>query len=241
MTGTFINILAVLIGGTLGVLFGHRLPQKMQETVLSGLGLMTLVLGASMALESKNMLIVMGSILLGGVLGEWWRIENGLEAVGRQLEARFGRPDDAETGRSITRAFVTTSLLFCVGPLSIVGSILDGLTGNYQPLALKSMLDGFAALAFGASLGPGVLFSSLTILIYQGGLSLLALLFGTHMSGITADNPAVIEMSATGGVLIIGISLILLNLKRIRVGNILPSLIIAPVVVLILQWLDLAS
>ncbi len=239
MTGTIINIIAVLIGGTIGVLLGERLPQKIQETVLGGLGLMTLVLGVSMALQSQNLLIVMGSVLLGGVLGEWWRIEDGLEAVGRWLEARFGRPGDAAAGRSITRAFVTTSLLFCVGPLAIVGSILDGLTGNYQALALKSMLDGFAALAFGASLGPGVLFSTLTILIYQGGLSLLARLFGANLSGITADNPAIIEMSATGGVLIIGISLILLNLKRIRVGNLLPALGIAPLVVIILQrWAE---
>ncbi len=235
MTGTIINVAAVLVGGAIGVRLGHRLSRKLQETVMNGLGMMVIVLGVAMALESQNLLIVMGSVLIGGVLGEWWRIEDGLEKVGNWLEDRFGQPEDAAQGRSITRAFVTTSLLFCVGPLTIVGSILDGLTGNFQPLAIKSMLDGFAALAFGASLGPGVLFSAFTILIYQGGLTLLAKFFGTSLTGITADTPAVIEMSATGGVLILGIGLILLEIKRIRVGNFLPALVIAPLIVVMLQ------
>ena len=235
MTGTIINVTAVLVGGAIGVRLGHRLSRKLQETVMNGLGMMVIVLGVAMALESQNLLIVMGSVLIGGVLGEWWRIEDGLEKVGNWLEDRFGQPEDAAQGRSITRAFVTTSLLFCVGPLTIVGSILDGLTGNFQPLAIKSMLDGFAALAFGASLGPGVLFSAATILIYQGGLTLLAKFFGASLTGISADPPAVIEMSATGGVLILGICLILLEIKRIRVGNFLPALVIAPLIVVVLQ------
>jgi uncharacterized membrane protein YqgA involved in biofilm formation len=240
MTGTIINIIAVIVGGALGSTMGARLPHKVRDTVMSGLGLMTITLGMSMALASKNLLIVMGSVLLGGVLGEWWRIEDGLEAVGRWLEARFGRPDDAAEGRSITRAFVTASLVFCVGPLTVVGSILDGLTGNYQPLALKSMLDGFAALAFSASLGPGVLFSTLTILVYQGGLSLVAHMLGTSLSGVSAQTPAVVEMGATGGVLIMGIGLILLDLKRIRVGNFLPAIAIAPLVVVVLESLGIS-
>ncbi len=240
MTGTIINIIAVIVGGALGSTMGARLPQKMRDTVMSGLGLMTITLGLSMALASKNLLIVMGSVLLGGILGEWWRIEDGLEAVGRRLEARFGRPDDATEGHSITRAFVTASLVFCVGPLTVVGSILDGLTGNYQPLALKSMLDGFAALAFSASLGPGVLFSTLTILVYQGGLSLAAHLLGTNLSGVSGQTPAVVEMGATGGVLIMGIGLILLDLKRIRIGNFLPAIAIAPLVVVVLERLGIS-
>jgi hypothetical protein len=240
MTGTVINIVAVLIGGTLGTLLGARLPEKMRDTVMNGLGLVTLVLGLSMALQSKNLLIVMASVLVGGVLGEWWRIEDGLESVGRWLEARFGRPDDAAAGRSVTRAFVTTSLLFCVGPMTVMGSLLDGLTGNYQLLAIKSLLDGFAALAFSASLGPGVLFSAVTILIYQGGLSVAAHAFGANLAGIQADTPAVVEMGATGGVLIMGIGLMLLNLKRIRLSNFLPAIAIAPLIVILLETLGLA-
>ncbi len=233
--GTLINIGAVLLGGTIGVLLGARLPDKIRDTVMSGLGLMTLVLGIDMALHSQNVLIVMGSVLLGGILGEWWRIEDGLTAAGRWLERRVRRSGAASEGRSITRAFVTTSLVFCIGPLTVVGSILDGLTGNYEPLALKSMLDGFAALAFGASLGLGVLFSALTILVYQGGLSLLAHVLGSNLIPVTAETPAVIEMSATGGVLIVGIGLLLLDLKHIRVGNFLPAIAIAPVVVVVLE------
>jgi uncharacterized membrane protein YqgA involved in biofilm formation len=240
MVGTLINIVAVLIGGVLGALLGARLPEKMRDTVMSGLGLVTLVLGASMALQTKSLLIVMGSVLLGGVLGEWWHIEDGLEAVGRWLEGRFGRPDDAAAGRSVTRAFVTASLVFCVGPMSVMGPLLDGLTGDYQLLTIKSLLDGFASLAFGASLGPGVLFSAVTILIYQGGLSLAAHVFGTGLAGIQADAPAIVEMSATGGVLIMGIGLILLDLKRIRVSNFLPAIVIAPLVVVLLERLGTA-
>ncbi len=239
MTGTIINIIAIFLGGTLGLLLGHRLSEKIRETVMHGLGLVTLLVGISMALTTQNMLIVMGSVLLGGVLGEWWRIEGGLESVGRWLENRFQPADDTTPARSLTRAFVTSSLIFCVGPLTVVGSILDGLTGNYQPLAVKSMLDGFASLAFGASLGVGVLFSTVTVLVYQGGLSLLAHFFGANLTHISAETPAVIELSATGGVLIMGIGLLLLDIKRIRVGNFLPALFIAPLIVVILQWLGL--
>ena len=237
MTGTVINIVAVLIGGTLGTLLGARLPEKMRDTVMNGLGLVTLVLGLSMALQSKNLLIVMASVLVGGVLGEWWRIEDGLESIGGWLEARFGRPDDAAAGRSVTRGFVTASLVFCVGPMTVMGSLLDGLTGNYHLLAIKSLLDGFASLAFGASLGPGVLFSAVTILIYQGGLSVAAHAFGANLAGIQADTPAVVEMGATGGVLIMGIGLMLLNLKRIRLSNFLPAIAIAPLIVILLERL----
>lgn len=237
MIGTAINVVAILVGGAVGTSIGDRMPPKFQETVMHGLGLMCLVLGLSMALQSQNLLIVMGSVLLGGMVGEWWRIEARLENVGRWLEDRFGRPEDAARGRSIMRAFVTTSLLFCVGPLAIVGSILDGLTGNFQPLAIKSTLDGFASLAFGASLGPGVLFSTVPIVVYQGGLSLLARLFGANLTGITADTPAVVELSATGGVLIMAIGLVLLEIKQIRVGNFLPAVFMAPLVVILLnQW-----
>ncbi len=239
MTGTFINIVAIVVGGTLGIRLGHRLPQKIQETVMNGLGLMVIVLGITMALQSQNFLIVMGSVLFGGILGEWWGIEDRLERIGRWLEDHFGQPNGAADKPSLTRAFVTSSLLFCVGPLAIVGSVLDGLTGNYQPLVIKSILDGFASLAFGASLGPGVLFSTIPILIYQGGLSLAARVFGTSLAGITAETPAVIELSGTGGVLIIAIGLAILDLKPIRVGNFLPALFIAPLVVVTLTSLGI--
>jgi len=237
MTGTLLNVVTVVVGGLVGTLLGARLPEKMRHTVMNGLGLVTIVLGMSMALETQNVLIVMGSVLVGGILGEWWRIEDGLESVGRWLEMRFGRASDVDSGRSIMRAFVTSSLVFCVGPLTVVGAVLDGLTGNYQPLAVKSLLDGFAALAFGASLGPGVLFSAVTVLLYQGGLSLLAQGLGSSLGTVSAQTPAVVEMGATGGVLILGIGLLLLDLKKIRVANFLPAIAIAPLLVLILERL----
>lgn len=239
MTGTFINITTVLMGGTLGTLLGARLPEKVRETVMGALGLVVLVVGFQMALSTRNVLIPMFSVLIGGVLGEWWRIEDGLNAFGRWLEERTGHWF-GEDERSITRAFVTASLVFCVGPLTILGSIQDGLTGDYQLLAVKSLLDGFAALAFAATLGPGVLLSVITILVYQGGISLTAMGLGTALGNVTRETPWVLEMTAAGGILVLGIGLGLLDLKRIRVGNLLPAIGIAPVIVVVLGLLGIA-
>jgi hypothetical protein len=236
MTGTFINISTVIIGGTLGALLGNRLPEKMRGTVMSGLGLMTAVIGMQMALSSRNILIVLGSILLGGILGEALRIQDGLDAVGKKLEDRFAR--GGEAGK-FTRGFVTASLIFCVGPMTILGSIQDGLVGDYTLLAIKSTLDGFAALAFASTLGIGVAFAALTVLIAQGALSLAAMFIGGALGAVTRETPWVIEMTATGGVLIMGISLILLELKPVRVGNLLPAIIIAPGIVAGLAMLGL--
>ncbi len=237
MTGTLINIVAVLVGGLLGSFLGGRLPEKMRETVMSGLGLVTAVVGMQMALGTHNILLVMGSILVGGILGEWWQIEERLEAFGRWLEDRVGDAMGSSDEQSITRAFVTASLVFCVGPLTILGAIQDGLTGDYSLLAIKSMLDGFAALAFSATLGPGVILAVITILVYQGGLSLTAMSIGGALGEVTRQTPWVVEMTAAGGVLILGISLVLLDLRRIRVANLLPAILIAPVAQVILELL----
>lgn len=240
MTGTILNVITVLIGGVLGSFLGNRLPEKMRLTVMSGLGLMTAVVGMQMALGTHNVLLVMGSVLIGGVLGEWWQIQEGLEAIGRWLEERVGGALGGSDERSITRAFVTASLVFCVGPMTILGSIQDGLTGDYSLLAIKSMLDGFAALAFAATLGPGVVLSILTILAVQGGISLAAIAIGDALGSVTRQTPWVIEMTAAGGVLILGISLILLDLRRIRVANLLPAIVIAPLVQALLDWLGVS-
>src|SRR5574341_1354132 len=169
MTGTIINIIAVLVGSGLGLLFGSRLSERFHQIILRALGLVPLVIGVQMALGSANILIVLGSVAVGGILGEWWNIEGGLNRLGGWLEARTSRGQGRdETGSArFIRGYVTTSLLFCVGPMTVLGSIQDGLTGNYQILAIKSMLDGFGALAFASSLGVGVMFSALTILVYQ--------------------------------------------------------------------------
>jgi uncharacterized membrane protein YqgA involved in biofilm formation len=235
LTGTLINIAAVLVGGALGLVFGARLPERIRQTVISGLGLFTLAIGLRMFLETDNPIIPLASVLIGGLMGEWWQIEAGLERIGVRLERRLtsGR---GEAGSRFVRGFLTASLVFCIGPMTILGSIQDGLTGDYSLLAIKSVLDGFAALAFASMLGGGVLCSVLVIGLYQGGLSLLAAQAQAFLS------PAMMaEMTAVGGLLLAGIALSsLLELRPIRVGNLLPALAVAPVVVWLLQLLGLA-
>jgi uncharacterized membrane protein YqgA involved in biofilm formation len=234
LIGTIINIITVLLGGGLGTLLGGRLPERMRETVMHGLGLVTLVVGLQLTMQTQNVLIVMGSVLVGSILGEWWRIDSGLERFSEWLKGRVVRHVGSQGLAHFSEGFVTASLVFCVGPMTILGSIQDGLAGDYTLLAIKSMLDGFAALAFAASLGLGVLFSVFTILIYQGGLSLFAGVFQNILT-----DAMISEMSATGGVLMLAIGLLLLNLRRIRVANMLPALLIAPLIVAALQALGI--
>ena len=248
MIGTLLNITTVLAGGTLGLLFGSRLPDRLHKTVIAGLGLFTLAYGVYNFLKTQNPLIVLGSLLIGALLGEWWKIEEGLQNIGKWLESRFDSkqadsPKNNLSGstspsagnpfacsRDFVRGFLTASLVFCVGPMTILGSIQDGLKGDYSLLAIKSVLDGFAALAFASTLGLGVLFSVIVILFYQGSISLLA----AQLSPVVT--PAMMsEMTAVGGLLLIGIAISsLLEIKPIRVGNFLPSLAIAPLLVAIL-------
>ena len=227
MTGTLLNIATVIVGGMIGLLFGARIPERFKSTVIAGMGLFTFAMGAQMFLKTENPLIVLGALLIGALLGEWTRIEDGLRNLGAWLEKRFARDDSAEGSARFVRGFLTASLLFCVGPMTILGSIQDGLTGDYNLLAVKSVLDGFAALAFASTLGIGVLFSSLVILVYQGGVSLLA----GQLSAVVTD-PMMAEMTATGGVILMGLALSsLLEIKPIRVGNFLPALAVAPLIV----------
>ncbi len=228
LTGTILNVITVIIGGTLGAALGARLPEKIRETVMHGLGLLTFVIGIQMALSTRNVLIVLASILLGGILGEILGIQARLDAVGKKLEERFSR---GEAAGNFTRGFVTASLVFCVGPLTVLGSIQDGLLGDYNLLAIKSTLDGFAGLAFASTLGIGVAFAALTVFVFQGALSVGAMLLGSALGAVTRETPWVVEMSATGGVLIMGIGLLLLDLKQIRVANLLPAIFIAPAIV----------
>lgn len=232
MTGTILNAVAIIAGSLIGIMLGNRLPEKVRETVLNGLGLMVLVVGLSMALETSNILIPLFSVLIGGILGELLRIEDGLHAVGVWLEKRTQHLLGGEG--SIVQAFVTASLVFCVGPLAILGSLQNGLASDYNLLAVKSMLDGFASLAFAAALGPGVILSALPVFLYQGAISVAAMGLGEALGDVTRQTPWVVEMSATGGVLVMGIGLLLLDIKRVRVGNLLPAVAIAPLIVLLL-------
>jgi len=244
ITGTLLNTVTVIVGGMLGVLLGNRLPEKTRQTVLSGLGLITIVLGITMAVQTQNILIPLFSVLIGGIIGEGLRIEDALERLGRWFEVRLGgrlgAGEGAAGSATIAQGFVTASLVFCVGPLTILGSIQDGLMADYTLLAIKSTLDGFAAMALAASLGAGVILSAATVLGFQGAISLLAILFGAALGGVTRETPWVIEMTATGGIVILSIGFILLDIKRIRTANLLPAIFIAPAIVLILARLGIS-
>lgn len=231
MTGTFINVAAVLIGGAIGLIFGTRIPERFKSTVIAGMGLFTGSMGLGMFLKSENQLIVLGAMIIGTLLGEWWKLEDGLQSIGERLEKRFSSEAETGAGSRFVRGFMVASLLYCIGPLAILGSIQDGLTGDYNLLAVKSTLDGFASIAFASTLGVGVLFSSLIVLVYQGGISLMA----GGLSVIITE-PMMNEMTATGGVILVGLAISnLLEIKKIRVGNFLPALAIAPLIVWVLE------
>lgn len=233
MIGTLVNVATILVGGILGLFLGSRLPERVRQTVIAGLGLFVLAFGIKLFLSTQNALAVLGSLLIGALLGEWLQIDRALENLGIWLESRFARVNGGTTDNRFVRGFITASLVFCVGPMAILGSIQDGLTGDYSTLVVKAILDGFGALAFASSLGVGVLFSTGIVLLYQGGISLLAV----QVQNILTD-AMMVEMNATGGVLLLAIALSsLLEIKKLRTGNFLPALVIAPFMVLLMQWL----
>lgn len=232
MTGTIINVIAIIGGSILGLLFGARLSDQLKSTIISGLGLFLVAMGLQMFLKTENSLIVLGALLFGALLGEWWRIEDGLHRLGQFLESKFSREEDNGSSRFV-RGFMTASLLFCIGPVAILGSIQNGLSGDYNLLVVKSVIDGFASIAFASTLGIGVAFSSLIIFVYQGGISLMA----AQLNAVVTTS-MMNELTATGGILLIGIGISnLLELKKIRMGNMLPALLIAPLIVWILSFL----
>lgn len=236
--GTVLNVVAVVVGSGLGLLVGHRLPQRTRDVVTDALGLVTLmiaalstaaVLDADLVVEvggSAPVLVVLGSLLLGGIAGSLLRLEARLEGLGGTLQQLLVRGAGGESRRKFVEGFVTASLLFCVGPLTILGSLSDGLGQGYEQLAVKSVLDGFASIAFAATLGWGVMASALVVLVVQGGLTLVGLLVGDVLS-----TGAVAAITATGGLLLVGVALRLLRLKLLPVGDLLPALVVAPLLV----------
>jgi len=222
--GTLINVGAVLIGSAVGTTAGSRLPGGLQQRVLAGLGLITLVIGVDNALEWSHTdpLYVLGGVLVGGLVGEAIGIERRLEGLGDRVQRAVSGGGQSR----VSEGFVTASLLFCVGPLTVLGSIEDGLTGDYTQLATKSALDGFAAVALAATLGWGVALSAVSVLVVQGAITLGAGAFDDVLVGETLS-----ALTSTGGILIIGISLKLMDLKDVKVGNFLPALLITPAIV----------
>lgn len=246
--GTLVNIAAIVIGSAIGVALGHRLPQRTRDVVTDGLGLITLLVAAlsaaavldpavAAAVGAAGVLIVLGSVLVGGIVGSLLRIEQRLEGVGEAIRRRLGEgradvevegslvdPDPAAARPStFVEGFVTASLVFCVGPLAILGSLSDGLGLGIDQLALKSIMDGFASIAFAASLGWGVAASALAVGVYQGTLTLLGWALGSVMT-----QAQIALLTATGGLLLVGISLRLLRIRQVPVGDLLPALLVAP-------------
>lgn len=236
MLGTFVNVIAILIGSLFGNFLGNKMPERLKQTLLNGLGLSTIILGIHMGIKSNNLLIVMGSLLLGGIIGEALKLDDKLDWLGRQLEKRLSKGD--QTDNKISKAFVTSTLVFCIGPISIIGAILDGLTNNSMPLFIKSILDGFAAFAFSASLGIGVILSAIPVFLYQGSISLSAIYFRSYMSTISEQSQGIIELSATGGVMIIALGITLLGIKEIRIAVFLPAIALAPLIVKTLEMIN---
>jgi hypothetical protein len=221
MTGTLINVGTVVAGTAIGSLAGPRLPARMRRIVLYGIGLVVILVGFQMAVQTRNILVVLGAVLIGGIIGELLKIEERLDQLGQFIQARFAKGSE----QSVAEGFVTGSLIFCVGPMAILGSISDGLSGDYSVLSIKAVMDGFASIAFGASLGWGVGLSALTILVYQGGITLFAGILPSVL-----NEAMVTEMTATGGLIIIGIGLKLLDLKELPLANFVPAIVVAPTI-----------
>jgi uncharacterized protein len=229
LTGTLLNVATVLIGTLLGALVGARMPVRMQESLTTGLGFFTTVLGISMAMriftdaavQPGDDLAILGALLLGVAVGEALHLHDGLEAIGAWFQRRLA---SAERPSRVAEGFVTASLVFCVGPLTILGSLENGLTGDVQLLAIKSLLDGVASIAFAAALGAGVGLAAITVLVVQGLIAGGAFL----LSGVM-DDATVLAVSAVGGFILLGVALRLLELKQVRVTNFLPALVLAPI------------
>jgi uncharacterized membrane protein YqgA involved in biofilm formation len=223
--GTFVNVAAVLGGTGLGLLVGGRLPPRLRTTVLDAIGLLTICVGVAGFLETRNAVFVVFALVIGTVVGEALDLEGRLDAVGERLRRRAAREGDDR----FVLGFVTASLTFCVGALTIVGSLRDGISGDNQLLIVKSALDGVVAVVYSAAFGWGVAFSALTVLVVQGGFTLLGVFAGDAF----LTTRMVAELEATGGVLIAGIGLRLLELRPVRVASMLPALVVAPVLVAI--------
>ena len=246
--GTLLNMAAIVVGTAVGVLVGHRLPERTRDLITQALGLVVLVVAALNVValldaewiaavgDSAPLLIVLGSVVIGGIIGSLLRIEDRVESLGGWLQARVRRssgPDASEQRARFIEGFVDASLLFCVGPLAILGALSDGLGQGIDQLALKSVLDGFASVAFAASLGWGVAFSALAVGIVQGLLTLLGALVGSVVAA-----SAIAAITATGGILLIGVGLRLMKVTRLPVADLLPALVVAPLLTLAVgAWL----
>lgn len=224
MLGTIVNTGAIILGGLLGVLLRKGIPDNYKVTIMQGIGLSVLVIGLMGAFKTENTLLVVISIVLGSIIGEKVKIEDRLEKLGIWLENKVGKGKG-----SVAKGFVTASLIYCIGAMAIVGSLESGLTGNHETLFIKSLLDGISAIIFSSTLGIGVIFSAISVFLYQGLITITA----GAMKYLLVEE-VVREMSAIGGLLIVGIALNILEIKKISVANMLPAVFL-PIFYLLLQ------
>jgi uncharacterized membrane protein YqgA involved in biofilm formation len=222
-SGTLLNFATVLAGGLIGTFLGDRLPPRLRENVVAGVGLFVAVMGVKFAIDTASLLYLLGAVLVGGIVGSLVGIERRLNELGAAIQRRFATPGGSST---IAEGFVTASIVFCVGPLTFLGAIRNGLSGDASLLAIKSVLDGFSAIAFAATLGWGVLLSLVVILVYQGGLAAGASVFANLLTDAQLR-----EMNAVGGLLLVGVGLKLLKIRDVQVADYLPAIAVAPLLV----------
>ncbi len=231
MIATFVNAAAVVIGSLLGLVLNRRIGEPIKELLYSGIGVITLVIGMSMALEMQRVLYLALAVVTGGILGMWWGVEDGILRLGTMLRDRFQR---SSTGSEFAYGFLSASVLFCVGAMSIVGSFRAGVDADYQLILTKSVMDGFMAILLTASMGLGVAFSALVILVYQGGLTLIASSISPWVSPLMLS-----EITGVGGVLILMIGVNLLNLRHIKTADFIPAILVVILFVLVDPWIPL--
>lgn len=223
--GALSNAIAVLVGGTIGSVMKRGLPKKYGDAIIQALSLFTFGMGIMFFLKSKEIMVLVISLALGTFLGEWINIEKRLEGFGDSIQKRM-----KNVGGNFSEGFVTASLIFCVGSMAIMGAMQSGLAGNHEVLFAKSALDVIASLIFASAMGVGVAFSSVSVLVYEGGLSLAAAAVAPYLSVAVVD-----EMTAVGGVLLMGLSLSILEIKKIRAGNMLPSMFFPIIIMLFMN------
>ena len=229
MLGTIVNALAILGGSLLGLLFSKGIADNYKEIILSGVGLSVLLIGVKSALVSNDLMVVIFSVIIGALLGEWWQIEKKLEFLGAFLEKKV--TTKSSDTKSFARGFVTASLVFCVGSMAIVGSLESGLTGNHQTLFAKSVLDGVTSVIFASAMGLGVMFSAAAVFLYQGLITITAVFMKSFLVPET-----IAQMTSVGGLLIMAIGMNMLKITAIRVGNLLPAIFLPLAYFAVRQW-----
>lgn len=229
MIGTIVNSIAIIVGAIIGVIIKKGIKDSYKTTIMDGIGLSVIVIGLMGAIKSENIILVIASIVIGGILGELIGIERKLDNIGNSLQKKLGARDS-----NFSEGFVTASLIFCVGAMAIIGSLEAGIQGDYNTLFAKSIIDGITSIIFASTLGIGVAFSSIAVFIYQGTITI----FANSVKGLLT--PEVIrEMSAIGGILIMAIGINVLELKKIKVGNLLPAVFIPVIYYILTNLVDL--